>query len=149
MTNPTSTMPREENRPNTGQPVDRLRDAGSEALEKAQEALHSVGAMAGQAVPAAGQVIGQTADKVTSAAGGRLKDLGATVARKAPQEGLLGQASQKVAQGLEQGGDYLSREGLSGAASDLTELIRRNPLPAVLVGLGIGYLIGRIQGSRG
>ncbi len=147
MTNPTSTKPREENGPVTGQPVDRLREAGSEAVAKAQEAMHSVGEMAGNAVPAVGQVIGQTADKLTSAAGGRLKDLGETVARRAPQEGLLGSASQKVAQGLEQSGDYLSREGLSGAAEDLTELIRRHPLPAVLVGLGIGYLIGRIQGS--
>jgi len=149
MTNPTSTKPREDNSPNTGLPVDRLRDAGSEAVEKAQEAVRSVGTMASNALPAVGQVLGQQADKLTAAAGGRLKDLGETVARKAPQEGLLGQASQKVAQGLEQGGDYLSREGLSGAVLDLSELIRRNPVPAVLVGLGIGYLIGRIQGNRG
>jgi hypothetical protein len=26
---------------------------------------------------------------------------------------------------------------------DLTNLIRRNPLPAVLVGIGIGYLLAR------
>lgn len=149
MTNTTSTKPREENRIPTGQPVDRVREAGSEAVEKAQEALHSVGEMASNAVPAVGQMIGQTADKMTSAAGERLKGLGETVARHAPKEGLLGNASQRVAQGLEQGGDYLSQAGLSGAAGDLTELIRRNPLPAVLVGLGIGYLIGRIQGSRG
>jgi ElaB/YqjD/DUF883 family membrane-anchored ribosome-binding protein len=148
MTNPTSTKPREEIVPGAGLPVDRLREAGSEVVEKAQETLHSVGAVASNALPAVGQVIGQTADKVTAAAGGRLKDLGETVARKAPKDGLLGNASQTVAQGLEQGGDYLSREGLSGAAGDLTELIRRHPLPAVLLGLGVGFLMGRILGSR-
>jgi hypothetical protein len=143
MTTPTSTKPQ------SGQPVDRVREAGSQAVEKAQEALSSVGAMASNAVPAAGQLLGQGVDSLTSAAGGGLKNLGESVARSAPKEGLLGSASQGVAQGLEQGGDYLAREGFSGALEDLTQFIRRNPLPAVLVGLGVGYLIGRIQGGRG
>jgi ElaB/YqjD/DUF883 family membrane-anchored ribosome-binding protein len=30
---------------------------------------------------------------------------------------------------------------------DVTELVRLNPLPAVLVGIGIGFLIGRTLGS--
>lgn len=148
MTTTTSSKPFEDNRPLTGQPVDRVREAGTEALSKAEEALHSVGEMASNAVPAVGQVIGQKADQLTSAAGVRLKDLGESMAQNTPKEGLLGSASQRVAQGLEQGGEYLARTGLSGAAGDLTELVRRNPLPSVLVGLGIGYLIGRIQGRR-
>lgn len=127
-------------------PMDSVREAGSQAVDQAQEALHSVGQMATNALPAAGQVIGQSADSLTSAAGGRIKGLGEQMARNMPKEGLLGTASQTVAQGLEQGGDYLSREGISGLAGDVTELIRRNPVPAVLLGLGIGYLIGRIQG---
>jgi hypothetical protein len=146
---PDATKPREENRPLAGQPVDRLRESGAKALDQAEGALRSVGQMASNALPAAGQVIGETADNVTAAAGGQLKDLGATMARSAPRDGILGTASQKVAHGLEQGGDYLSREGLSGAFSDVSDLIRRNPWPAVLLGLGFGYLIGRMQGNRG
>jgi F0F1-type ATP synthase assembly protein I len=30
---------------------------------------------------------------------------------------------------------------LTGIADDLTGVIKRNPIPAVLVGIGIGYLI--------
>jgi hypothetical protein len=32
---------------------------------------------------------------------------------------------------------------MSGMASDLGDMIRRNPIPAVLIGLGLGYLLGR------
>jgi len=147
--NATAAKAREDSRPLAGEPVDRLRDAGAQALGEAQETLHSVGQMASNALPAAGQVIGATADNLTAAAGGKLKDLGATMARNTPKEGLLGAASQKVAKGLESGGDYLSKEGISGVIGDVSDLIRRNPLPAVLLGLGLGYCIGRLQGNRG
>jgi ElaB/YqjD/DUF883 family membrane-anchored ribosome-binding protein len=30
---------------------------------------------------------------------------------------------------------------------DVTNVVRRHPLPAVLVGIGIGFLIGRTLGS--
>lgn len=149
MANTSATKPREDNGPMSGPAVDRLRDASSQAVSQAEDALHSVGQMASNALPAAGQVIGQTADNLATAAGGRLKGLGETMARNTPKDGLLGTASQTVAQGLEKGGDYLSREGISGLAGDVTDLIRRNPVPAVLLGLGIGFLIGRLAGSRG
>jgi hypothetical protein len=31
---------------------------------------------------------------------------------------------------------------------DVTGLIRRNPIPALLLGLGVGFLIGRALSSR-
>jgi hypothetical protein len=30
---------------------------------------------------------------------------------------------------------------------DLTDVIRRNPVPAVLIGLGLGFLLGRMLRS--
>jgi hypothetical protein len=60
-----------------------------------------------------------------------------------PSEGYVGQASSCVAKSLEEGGKYLAQEGLSGLADDVGAVIKRNPLPAVLVGIGLGFLIGR------
>jgi ElaB/YqjD/DUF883 family membrane-anchored ribosome-binding protein len=32
-------------------------------------------------------------------------------------------------------------------ADDVTEMIRKNPIPAVLVGIGIGFLLGQLTRS--
>ena len=55
----------------------------------------------------------------------------------------MGAAASKVADTLERGGHYLKEEGVPGMAEDLTGLIKRNPIPALLLGIGVGYLIGR------
>jgi hypothetical protein len=48
-----------------------------------------------------------------------------------------------MADTLERGGRYLEEEGLRGIGQDLTNVIRRNPIPALLLGIGIGFLIAR------
>jgi hypothetical protein len=55
----------------------------------------------------------------------------------------MGTAASKVADTLERGGRYLQEEGLSGIAGDVTDLIKRNPIPALLVGIGIGFLLAQ------
>jgi hypothetical protein len=77
------------------------------------------------------------------AVGSGMESLAGTIRQHAPDSGMLGTASQKVARGLESGGRYLQEEGLRGIGEDLTNLIRRNPIPALLIGLGLGFLIGR------
>ena len=42
---------------------------------------------------------------------------------------------------------HLEEQGLSGMAEDLTGLIRRNPIPAMLIGIGLGYLLARMTRS--
>lgn len=42
------------------------------------------------------------------------------------------------------GGRSLQEEGLSRVAENVTNMIRRNPVPAVLVGLGVGLLLAKI-----
>jgi hypothetical protein len=56
---------------------------------------------------------------------------------------MLGKASEAVASTLEKGGSYLQDKNLSGMADDVTEMIKRNPIPAVLIGVGLGFLLGR------
>jgi uncharacterized protein YjbJ (UPF0337 family) len=44
-------------------------------------------------------------------------------------------------------GTYLQDRGVEGLSEDLTGLIRRHPVPALLIGLGIGYVLGRSFGT--
>jgi hypothetical protein len=100
--------------------------------DKAKELVHAVG---------------QKADDVASAVGGGVKSLGDKLRESGPQEGVLGSASSAVAGALERGGEYLKEHGLSGIAEDLTGLIKKNPIPAVLISLGVGFLIARATRS--
>lgn len=124
---------------NPAQSLDRAKDAGFQAVDKAKEAASSVGEMVGHAASAAGK----TADNLTSSAGTGIKNLGDTISQHTPKEGIVGTASQAVASTLKQGGRYIEESGLSGMAEDVTDLIRRNPVPAVLIGIGVGFLLGR------
>jgi hypothetical protein len=76
-----------------------------------------------------------------------MKSLAGTIREKAPHGGFVGQASSTVAETLERGGRYLEEQGLSGIGDDLTNLIRRNPIPALLVGIGVGFLLARATRS--
>jgi hypothetical protein len=49
---------------------------------------------------------------------------------------------------LESGGRYLQQEGLSGIMDDVTELVKRNPIPALLLGIGIGFILARATSSN-
>jgi hypothetical protein len=124
---------------NPSQSLDKAKDAGYQAVDKAKDAASAVGEMASHAASAAGKV----ADNLTASAGSGIKNLADTISEHTPREGLVGSASQAVASTLKQGGKYLEESGLSGMAEDVTEMIRRNPVPAVLIGIGVGFLLGR------
>ena len=109
------------------------------AARKAKDIASSVG----QSAQDVASRVGQRAQDATSAVGGGMQSLAGTIREKAPQEGMLGSASSTVAGTLERGGRYLQEEGLQGMGADLINLIRRNPIPALLLGIGIGYLIAR------
>jgi len=160
MANTPTTPKKEENRTG-GQHMDKARDAASQAVDKSKDAASSVGDALGHAASAVGSTVGnvassvgstvsnaasaagQKADDLTSSAGSSIKNFGETLRQKGPQEGMLGSATQAVANTVEAGGRYLEEAGVSGMMDDLGEVIRRNPFPAVLVGVGIGILIGR------
>ena len=119
---------------NTSQFGNKPKDAATDVLDKVKQGAASVGETASKKI-----------GDVTSAVGGGMKNLGEKIRESLPNEGYLGQASQSVASTLEGGGKYLAEEGLSGLADDVGAIIKRNPFPAVLVGLGLGFLIARIS----
>jgi len=91
--------------------------------------------------------VGRKADNLTSSAGSTIKNFGDTIREQGPKEGMLGEATKTVANTTKQVGRYLEEEGLSGMMEDMTNLIKRNPIPAILVGVGLGVLIGRVMRS--
>jgi len=127
-----------------GQAADKGREALGHAGEAAQHAAQAVGQTAQQAATA----VGQTAEKATAAVGRGVESFADTVRQSGPQAGVLGSATRGVADTLEDAGKYIEDKNLSGMMDDVTGLIKRNPLPAVLVGLGVGFLVGRALSSR-
>jgi hypothetical protein len=123
-------------------------DAGNLSAEavknRASEAASNVADKAKQAASA----LGQKAEQTTHAMGSGMKSLSDTIRNKAPQEGMMGEAASSIAQGLESGGNYLEQAGIQGIAEDLTNLVRRNPVPALLVGVGLGFLLARATTRR-
>jgi len=114
----------------------KAQDAGSHALDKTKDA-----------VKGAGEALSETADAGVAAVGGGMKSLAGTIRENGPHDGMLGEATTTIAKGLESGGKYLQKEGVSGMADDVSEMIKRNPIPAVLVGVGIGFMLAQLTRS--
>jgi hypothetical protein len=67
----------------------------------------------------------------------RASDMASNVGRKAED------AASAVADKWEAGREYLSEQGFKGVAEDVTSLIRRHPIPALLVAFGLGFMVSR------
>jgi len=130
---------------NTSQQVkDKAKDAANTAIDKASDFAQRAGEKAGDLAHQAGE----RADTAASSVGTGMKNLAGTVREHTPNSGMLGAASERVAEGLEAGGKYLENKGLSGVGEDITGLIKRNPIPAVLIGIGIGFLLASATSRR-
>jgi len=123
--------------------VDRTRDFAGQVADKARDVAGQAADRAKDAATATGRKADQMADTV----GGGLSSAAESIRQHAPESGMLHKAADKVADTLDSGGRYLKEEGLTGMANDLTELIKRNPIPALLVGICLGALIARATRS--
>lgn len=122
----------------------------NQATDKAREVMASVGEMAGHAAAAVGGMASQAAcdagnkvDQLTARAGQGIHEMGDSLGRNLPHNGMLGSASQALAGAVQGSGEYLEDQKLSGLAKDVTLLIRRNPIPSVLISIGLGWFIAR------
>jgi hypothetical protein len=123
--------------------TDKAKDAAGNVIDKAKQAASTV---AEKAKDVAGAV-GDKADTTVSSVGSGMQSLAGTIRDKGPSSGVLGGAASGVASALDTSGRYLEEQGLSGIADDMTNLIRRHPIPAVLIGVGVGYLLARMTRS--
>lgn len=155
----------QEHRPGVGQSAQDLKnkaqDTASSVAEKARETAANIGDKAremasgvghrvseaastvGHRVSEAASTVGHKADDAAGSVGSGMQSLAGTIRQKMPHEGMIGSAGSAVADTLERGGRYLEQEGLSGMAQDLTNLVRRNPIPSLLIAFGVGFLIAR------
>lgn len=118
----------------------RMEHAASQAKENAHEAATTAMSKAHEMADAAGKKV----DEATTALGERVKSVAGSLRERGPRDGMLGNATGAVADSLEHTGRYIQEEGLLGMAKDVTELVRRNPLPAVLVGVGLGFMLAQM-----
>jgi gas vesicle protein len=133
-----------------GQLADKAKETAANVTDRAREVAANV---ADRAKDVASNVadrtkdmassLGHKAEDATHALGSGMQALGGTVREKLPHGGVVGTAASSVANSLESGGQYLKEEGLSGMAEDVTNMIRRNPVPAMLVGVALGFIIAR------
>jgi len=128
-----------------------LSGAGSVIAEPAKDVISKTGDAVKEAASTvahkaadAGAYIAHKAEDATAAVGGEMKSLAGTIRNKGPHDGMLGNASSAVANTLESYGRELEEHGLTGIADDVTNTIRRHPVPAVLIGIGVGFLLARL-----
>ena len=126
------------------------KDEWAQAVDKGKEAAASVGAMASHAGCAVGAMASQAAcdatkkaDDLTASAGAGIQGLGDRISNYTPHTGVLGTASQAVARTVKEGGEYLEDAKLTGVVDDVTQLIRRNPIPAIFIAIGLGWFVAR------
>ena len=121
------------------QAVGKVKEVASSAGEVACHASSAVGAMASRAACD----IGKEADHLTAGAGTCIEGLGDRLSRNAPHTGFLGNTSQAVAGAVKESGEYLQSAKLSGMTEDVAHLVRRNPIPAIVIAIGLGWFVGR------
>lgn len=115
----------------------------SQASQLAGKARDAAANVAGRARDAASS-LGSRAEDATFSVGNTMQSLAGTMRDKVPQGGMLGNVASTVAGTLESSGRYLQQEGLQGMAESVTNMIRRNPIPAMIVGVGLGCFLARV-----
>jgi len=115
--------------------------------DKAADEAKGILSTAAQKTKEAASYVGDKAEQATHAVGEGIESLGGSVRRMTPREGMLHNASEAVAGSLESSGRYLEEHGLKGIGDDVTNLIRKNPIPALLIGIGLGFCLARLTRS--
>jgi hypothetical protein len=109
---------------------------------------HDMAAYVGHKAEDAASYVDEKTKEASAAVGSGLRSLGDTVRERAPEGGIAGNASAAVSDTLESSGRYLQEEGLRGMADDVTNLIRRYPIIALLIGVAGGLLVVRATMPR-
>jgi uncharacterized protein YjbJ (UPF0337 family) len=123
-----------------------MANAGQTAKDAAQGVTQRVSQMASDVKTKTEELGSTLTEKTHNAAtsvGESMSSLAGTIRQSAPSEGTLATAASAVADRLDATGSYLQDNGLDNMMRDVTKLVQRYPLPSLLIGFGIGYLLAR------
>jgi uncharacterized protein YjbJ (UPF0337 family) len=98
------------------------------------------------------QEYGEQAAGVAAAVTSTAQDVASTVTETAgtaaaKAQEMAGAAATAVTDVVAGAGTYVQEKGVQALPGDLAGLIRRYPVPALLIGLGIGFVLGRSLGT--
>lgn len=136
-------------KPNTGATMGSAESKAREALdagaESGRRAMDEAKDAVSTGVHTAQQKLGETVDRAKEAA----SNVADSVSNAANYVGQKAEdATCRVGETLENTGHYLKEEGLQHMASDMSNMIRRNPIPAMVLGVGLGYLLAQACARR-
>jgi uncharacterized protein YjbJ (UPF0337 family) len=118
---------------------DTMDSRSGSGMPEAAGAVASMTAKAQELGATAASKVGEAA----TAVGEQMGSLASTIRDNAPHEGAIATAATAVAGGLESASSYLHEKDYANLATDLTALVRRYPVQALLVGVGLGYVLAR------
>jgi ABC-type transporter Mla subunit MlaD len=138
-----ATVHKKDDKGNFGQTVNEVKDKVQETAQTFTDKAKDTAQAFTDRAKEFGSNMAKSADSAAERVGDNIKSFANTIKENAPREGYMGAASNAVASTVESAGRYLQEQGLTGAAEDMTTMIRRNPIPAVLIGIGLGFLLAR------
>jgi len=118
-----------------------------QAMSNVGDTARNLAGQASQAAGSAASAVKDQAQHAGAAVAGGMSNLAGTIREHVPSQGMLGSVGATVADTLEGGGQYLQSHDLGAMADDVTALVRRNPIPAMLVCVGIGFCLGHLMSS--
>ncbi len=129
--------------------------ARNEVMSLAESLAQRANGLAHQAVDAvsqgsqrAAQIVGEGSDRAAQVVGSQLHVAAEQVRDRMPENGILHSAGERLATSLEQSGQYLENQKLSGAMDDMKHLIKKYPIPSVLIAAGLGLAFARMTSRR-
>ena len=90
-----------------------------------------------------GATAANKANEAATVVGEKIGSLANVIREKAPREGAVATAATAVVDGLESASSYLREKKFDHLAKDVTALVRSYPVRALLIAVGLGYLLGR------
>jgi len=120
----------------------RAGDLAKELADRAGDFVKDAASTVANSTTDAASYVAKKADDATVAVGENISSFAGTIREKGPRDGILGAADSAVADTVACVGKELE-QGLGGMTDDLTQTIRRHPVPSVLIGIGVGFLIAR------
>lgn len=115
-----------------------------QAMSKAGDTARNLAGQARDVAGSAASAVKDQAEHAGAAVGSGMENLAGTLRENLPRQGMLGNVGSTVADSLETGGHYLQEHGLNDMAEDLTQVVRKHPIPAMLVCVGIGFCLGQL-----